>query len=263
MDGSREENAGYSDILRNTLGIHTEPIAIKLIEDENDIPRNAIYPYQDMGVHMAMCQAFALTRREKKTIYCDKTGEWCWCPLVAFGLCESEEGTEAFEILTSVGADREASKRWFRNFPRLEQGKYTGVLLAPLCDCDFEPDVTLVYCDDNAQMRGAVLAVKSATGGVIKTQLDAIDSCAHACIPTIQSGEYRVTIPDIGEHERASAGENEIILSVPKGKLGELTGALARIDRSGMGYNNWKRSIVFDFERPPFYEAAFRNWGLS
>ena len=159
--------------------------------------------------------------------------------------------------------DRETGRRWFKNFPRLPYGKYKGVLLSPLCDCSFDPNVTLVYCDNNSQMRGAVLAVKSAQGNIINTQLDAIDSCAYACVPTILSGEYRVTLPDIGEHERASAGETEIILSVPHGKLSELTETLTRLDQTGMGYNNWKRSMTYDFKRPPFYEEVFRTWGLS
>ena len=265
MSNTIDENLKYSEVFRKTLGIQTEPIAVKFIEDEAQIPENAVFPLRDLGAHLAMCQAFALVRREKKTILCDKKSEWCWCPLVAFGLCESAEGTDAFEILSSVGglSDREAGRRWFAAFPRLPFGKYLGVLLAPLCDCAFKPDVTLVYCDNNSQMRGAVLAVKSAQGVILDTQLDAIDSCAYACVPSFLSGSYRVTLPDIGEHERAAAGENEIILSVPSGKLAEITEALSRLDQFGMGYKNWKRSLSFDFPRPPFYEEVFRSWGLS
>ena len=257
-------NLTYSDALRNTLGLRTEPVAVKMISAERDIPQNAYHSFRDSGTHIALCQAFALVRREKKTIYCDKTSEWCWAPLVAFGICNSGEGTEAHRIITSVIGikDSGAAKRFFEHFPRLPFGKYIGIALAPLCDCGFEPDVTLVYCDDNAQLRGAALAVKSATGKLIETQLDAIDSCAYSCVATMNSGSYRVTLPDIGEHERAFAGESEIILSVPKGKLGELTSALTLLDKTSMGYANWKRGMTFDFERPPFYEDLFRIWGL-
>lgn len=258
------QNAQYSEVLHKALGLKTEPIAVKMIADASEIPGDAVRPLADMGKHLAMCQAFALVRMEKKALYCDTSSEWCWAPLVAFGLCDSSEGSEAYDIITRVIGikDSDAAKRFFDGFPRLPLGKYIGIALAPLCDCGFEPDVTLVYCDDNSQMRGAALAVKSATGRVIETKLDAIDSCAYACAAVIGSGEYRVTIPDIGEHERAHAGENEIILSVPSGKLAELTGALAALDGSGMGYNNWKRGLVLDFQRPPFYESLFDIWGL-
>ena len=262
MEATNNINMVYSEILRRTLDLRTEPIAVKLIETETEIPPDVIMPYRDRGIHMAMCQAFSLVRRENLSIFCDKASEWCWAPLVAFGLCESEEGTEAFNILSSVGGNKETSKKFMQNFPRMPLGKYIGVLLMPLCDCSFTPDVTLVYCDNNSQLRGAALAVKNITGNLISTQLDAIDSCVYACVPTIKSGEYRVTIPDIGEHERALASENEMILSVPSGKLAELTEALAAMDRSGMGYRNWKRGLDYDFARPPFYEAVFRAWGL-
>ena len=265
MSGNSAVNSGYRDILKKTLGMRTEPIAVKMVVSESEIPQEAQHTYRDAGVHMALCQAFALVRREKKTIYVDKTSEWCWAPLVAFGLVDTDDGTEAYKIITSVIGikDIDAARQFFANFPKLPLGKYIGILLAPLSDCSFEPDVTLVYCDDNAQLRGAALAVKNSTGKLIETKLDAIDSCAYSCVTTINSGEYRVTIPDIGEHERASAGENEIILSVPHGRLGELTDALARMDSFGMGYNNWKRGMTYDFPRPPFYEELFRLWGLE
>ena len=265
MSENMAQNTEYSEILHRALGLKTEPIAVKLIEAGQEIPDGAIYPIRDMGKHMAMCQAFALVRRERKTIYCDKNSEWCWAPILAFGLCECVEGTQVFDVLTSVGRKQstEASRRFITNFPRLPLGKYQGVLLAPLDGFAYEPDVTLVYCDNNSQLRGAALAVKSATGSLIETQLDAIDSCAYACVVTINSGAYRVTIPDIGEHERALADESEIILSVPAGKLGEITGALAASHGSGMGHANWKRIMEYDFQRPPFYEEAFRLWGLG
>ena len=262
MEATNNINLVYSEILRRTLHLRTEPIAVKLIETDAEMSPDVIRPYRDRGIHMAMCQAFSLVRRENLSIFCDKSSEWCWAPLVGFGLCESEEGTEAFDILSSVGGNKELSRKFMKNFPRMPLGKYIGVLLMPLCDCTFEPDVTLVYCDDKSQLRGTALAVKNITGNLISTQFDAIDSCVYACIPTIQSGEYRVTIPDIGEHERALASESEMILSVPSGKLEELTEALAAMDRSGIGYRNWKRGLDYDFKRPPFYEDAFRVWGL-
>jgi len=262
MNMNYDQNNGYSEVLHRTLGLGTEPVAVKLIEAGEEAPKNVIMPYRDYGKHIAACQAFALVRREKKSIYCDKTSEWCWAPLVAFGLCDCEEGTEAFNVLTSIGGNKNSAmaKKLFENFPRMPLGKYQGILLMPLCGCVFEPDVTLVYCDNNSQLRGAVLAVKNATGDIITTRLDAIDSCAYACVTAIKSGEYCVTIPDIGEHERALAGENEVILSVPSGKLCELTEALAALNRSGMGYTNWKRSLEFDFARPEFYDELFRIW---
>ena len=263
MISALARNSECSSILKKTLRLRTEPIAVKLVEPGAEVTLEALYPLRDFEKHIAICQAFAIVRRERKTIYCDKESEWCWAPLVAFGLCECVEGTEVYEVATSVsGKSSEASRKFINNFPRLPLGKYAGIFLTPLSECEHEPDVTLIYCDDNAQLRGAVLAVKRATGELIETQLDAIDSCAYSCVATINSDAYRVTIPDIGEHERAFAGDSEIILSVPGGKLGELCDSLTAINRSGMGYVNWKRELAYEFPRPMFYDEMFRLWGL-
>ncbi len=67
------------------LILRYEPIAIKMIEKEDEIPDDALYPKRDLNRHLALCQAFALTRRDKKTFYLDKESEWCWNPIVSFG----------------------------------------------------------------------------------------------------------------------------------------------------------------------------------
>jgi uncharacterized protein (DUF169 family) len=265
MSDIYSENLGWSETLRGTLALGTEPVAIKLVRDASELPENAENPFRDWGRHLALCQVFALVRRRKMTIYADKQSEWCWNPLVAFGLVPCEIGSEPFEIISGVIgiSDRDAARRFFAEFPRLETGEYSGILCAPLGGCGFEPDVTLVYCDDNARLRAAVLAVKNATGKLISTKLDAIDSCAYACVAVIKDGEYRVTLPDIGEHERAAAGASEAILSVPGGKLSELCGSLIAAGNMGMGYGGLTRELPCDFPRPGFYNDLFRNWGLS
>lgn len=246
------------------LLLRYEPIAIKMIEDEKDIPPNAIHPMRDLGKHMALCQAFAKVRRDKKTIYMDKTSEWCWNPLIGLGFVECQEGSEAFEIVSqNLGMkDIESARSFFADFPTLPQGKYIGIATAPLGLCTFEPDVVLIYCN-NAQLRSLVWAIKNTTGKIVSTQLDAIDSCVYACVPPLKTGEYRVTLPDVGEYERAGADENEIILSVPSYRIDELLTGLHSFYDRGMGYTQLSKEMQFDFTRPPFYNNLFEIWGLD
>jgi hypothetical protein len=79
----------------------------------------------------------------------------------------------------------------------------------------------------------------------------------------MQTGEYRVTLPDIGEFERAMAEEGEIILSVPKGRMDELISGLHFFQDRNMGYTGLKRELSYDFSRPPFYNTLFKLWGLD
>lgn len=259
-----EKNRKASGELHEMLLLRYEPIAVKLVECGDDVPEGAIKPRRDLGKHLALCQAFALTRREKKTIFMEKDDHWCWNPLIGFGLVECSPGTESFEIVCRhLGInDIDAARSFFAKFPRLPSGRCIGIVIAPLRSAGFEPDLVLIY-SNNAQLRSMVWAVKRQTGRLIGTQLDAIDSCVYACIPPLTSGEYCVTLPDVGEHERAMAGEDEIILSVPRGRLGELIDGLRAFYERGMGYPHHSRDMFYDFPRPEFYNELFEIWGLD
>ncbi len=264
MNNIETNNANASRALHDMLLLRYEPIAIKMIENEADIPASAINPKRNMGKHMCLCQAYALTRRNKKTIYMDKDSEWCWCPMVCMGYVDSEPGTKSFDNLTRfIGiADKDAAKEFFAHFPRLPYGKYKGLVIAPLCNCSFEPDVVLIYANP-AQTRMMIGGIKQKTGKLVDTQLDIIDSCAYDTVMPLLNGQYRVTFPDPGEYERALADEDEVILSVPKGHLEELVEGLSANNAYGLGYKLLNKEMMFDFSRPPFYNELFEMWGLD
>ena len=261
---SSEKNINHNKELREMLILRYEPIAIRMIKNEEDVPENALNPMRDLKKHMALCQAFGLARRDGKTIYMDKYSEWCWNPLIAFGFVECTEGTESFDVVCKhlgIG-DADAAKKFFAKFPRLPQNKYKGILVMPLSACTAEPDVVLIYCN-NAQLRHLAWAVKNVTGKTISTQIDAIDSCAYSCVVPMNTGEYRITLPDVGEFERAAADENEIILSVPGARMEELMTGLRPFSQRGKGYKNLEKSMEFEFARPVFYNDLFRHWDLA
>lgn len=259
-----ETNGTYSRALNEMLLLRYEPVAVKMIEDEALVPGHALRPRRDLKQHMALCQAFALTRRDRKTVYLDKHSHWCWNPLIGLGLVDCPEGSEAFELVCRyLGmASLEEARAFFAKFPRLPYGKYQGILTAPLCGCAFEPDLVMIYAG-NAQLRSMVWAVKRETGRLLETQLDAIDSCVWALVPPMLTGDYRVTLPDVGEYERAMAEEWEIIFSVPGPRLGELVRGLRFFHDRGMGYAHHARDMALDFKRPPFYNELFALWGLD
>lgn len=259
----QDANAESSRALRSLLLLRFEPIAAKLVEDESEVPERALRPLRDLNKHMALCQAFTLTRREKKTVYMEKEDHWCWNPLIGLGHVECAEGSAPFNVVcTALGIpDKGKARAFFAKFPRLPLGRYKGIVTAPLSACPFEPDVVLIYAD-NAQLRSMLWGIKAMTGKIVSTEMDAIDSCVYAVAVPMLTGEYRVTLPDIGEYERAAAGEDEVILSVPGARMEELLRGLRHFDKFHMGYAELKRELEFDFARPPFYNTLFEMWGL-
>ena len=118
-----EKNSTCSRYLHDMLLLRYEPVAIKMVEDEMDVPDTALNPKRDLGKHMALCQAYALARRNRKTVYMDKASEWCWCPMVCMGYVEAGPGTPSFEMLSRfIGiGDKNAAEKFFAEFPTLRQ----------------------------------------------------------------------------------------------------------------------------------------------
>ena len=253
----------YGKELERTLRLETYPLAIKWYEDVKNVPAEVVFPKRDLGKHMAFCQAKAMARMRGMTIAMTKEDHWCWNPLIAFGLVDCSPGSKNFEIIKQyIGVPEDKADAFLANFPRFELGKYDSLVVAPLFKAAFEPDIILIY-SNTMQLNTMLRAIKSMTGDYVKSEFDAIDSCAYATVPPILNGQYRITVPDPGDVERARAGKDEIILSVPINKLEELMTGLKLLEKMGMDYRNAHWCMPLDFARPPFYNEIYEMWELD
>ena len=257
------ELSSYGEDLERLLLLRTSPIAVKLLEREEDIPEGAIRPKRDRGVHLAQCQAFAMSRRQRATVAILKEDNWCWSPVIGFGLVEPPDFFLKGQItFPRMVASLEAAKNLAETSPRLEYGKYIGVVSAPLKTAHFSPDLVIIY-GNSAQLRSLLLAIKYKEGYQVTSTFDPIDSCVYSIVPVILTGQCRITMPDPGDYERALAGEDEIIFSVPIDKLEELILGIRHLEEIGLGYSHFVQEMRPDFPRPEFYKKLFKMWGLD
>jgi len=258
-----KEYNSYGEELEKLLLLRTSPIAVKMLKREDDVPEEAVRPKRDRGYHLAQCQAFAMSRREKATVALLKEDNWCWAPLIGYGLVEMPEfGTRGALYFPHFVESQAAAKALIKTFPRLEYGKYIGIVSAPLRTASFEPDLVLIYTN-TAQLRTILLAVKYKEGALITSEFDPIDSCVFSTVPVLLTGEYRITIPDPGEYERAMTGEDQIIFSVPGNKVETLVRGLGHFEEIRLGYTDLAPVMRPDFPQPEFYKMLFRQWGLD
>ena len=264
MDFSIEEIHQQVNDIIEVLELRLNPQAIRMIEDESEVPEEVTRPKRDYGEHVALCQALAQTKRDGKSIYMNKLDQWCWNPLIGLGHVPCEPGTEEFEIVAKfIGIpDLDKAREFFAGFPRLEVGKFEGMWMAPAQTAPFVPDVILFSFDNNFQLRNAIGATKVMTGKMMENTFDFIDSCIHSIVTPMNDGKYRVTFPDPGDQERAMAEDNKSILTVPIAKLQEIHDGLMEMETKG-GYRGMKREMKFDFPRPPFYNTLYEMWGLD
>jgi len=250
----------YGEELERRLRLKTFPLALKLLKREEDIPEGAKRPLKDFNHHLSLCQTFQMSRRGGQIMAMLKEDHWCFEPVVGYGLGEPPEYfLEGHNRYPKDVETLEAGKNYARELPRLEVGKYVGIASAPLRAANFEPDIVMVYCDSN-QLCLLLLGREFKEGYNLKCALSGHAACVYGVIPAVQSGECQVAVPCRGDHYRAMAGDDEMIFTVPKGKLEDLMVGLRRIERTGSklprGY-----SLLPEYPLPEGYKKIAQMLG--
>jgi uncharacterized protein (DUF169 family) len=236
----------YGEELEKILGLRTAPVAVKMLEKEDDIPAGAMRPKKDHGYHYAQCQTFALSRRDRATVAMLKEDNWCPGAVLAYGLVPRPDDPAA---------------RAANTYDCFEYGKYIGILTGPLGTAPFEPDAVIIYCDTN-QLRIILLSLKNEERPLVKSNFFPF-SCSSAVVPVILNNEYWITLPDPGEYARALTTAGEMMFSVPGSKVAELTVNLRQFDKNESGFAHEQMMMRPNFPQPDLYKKVFEAWGLD
>ena len=232
--------------LEELLLLRTSPIAVKMLKKEADIPDDTIRPHRDQGIHIAQCQAFAMSRRRRETVAMLKEDNWCFAALIAYGL---------------VDKPKDAELQLFVDFPTFERDKYIGIVSAPLRTADFQPDVVIIYSNP-AQLRNMLLPLHFGNEEAQVEYHFFPPACAYQVVPVMRSGKFMVTLPDPGDYRRALAAEDEIVLSSPGDKIAKLVEGVGELEKGDFSYARADMHMLHDFPQPEFYQMLFKRWGL-
>ncbi len=223
----------YGEELERRLRLKTFPLAIRMLEKEKDIPEGAKRPLKDFGQHFSLCQTLEMSRRDGKIMAMLIEDHWCFEPVVGYGLGKPPDHfMQGHNRYPRDVATLEAGKHYAEEFPRLEAGKYVGMASAPLPGTNFEPDAVTVYCDAS-QLCLLLLGREYKEGYNLKCSISGHAACVYGVVPALQNGECQVAVPCRGDHYRAMAGDEEMIFTVPKGKLDDLMTGLRAIEKTG------------------------------
>ena len=223
----------YAEELDRRLRLKTFPLALKLLKKEEDIPEGAQRPKKDLGYHLSLCQVFQISRREGKIMAMLKEDHWCFEPVVGYGLGDPPEYfMQGNNRYPKDVATQEAGRHYAEEFPKLEVGKYVGIVSAPLRVTTFEPDMVMIYCD-SAQLGLLLLGREYKDGYNLKCDISGHAACVYGVVPVLQTGQCQVSVPCRGDHYRAMAGDEEMIFTVPSEKLEDLMTGLRYIEPTG------------------------------
>ena len=235
----------YGKELETLLRLQTSPIAVKMLENKDEIPEGAVRPKKDRNKHYAQCQAFSLSRRDRYTVAMLKEDNWCPGPVMAYGLVPPPDSPDP------------GRNKMYEGF---EYGKYTGILTAPLKETTFEPDLVVIYSDTN-QLRSMLLSLGEEEKKKVKSRFFPF-SCAWSVTSPILHNEYWITLPDPGEYVRALTQAGEMIFSIPSQKLDKFMEGLITFFKDSM-FADEQMMMLSDFPQPDIYKEVFKKWGMD
>jgi len=162
---------------------------------------------------------------------------------LVIGYRQKEAPSYFFEGHTRYPRDvftQEAGRHFAQEFPMVETGAFAGVVSAPLRSATFEPDVAMIY-SDGAQLSLLLLAKEWKDGYSLPCNLSSHAACVYGVIPAILNEQCQVAIPCRGDHYSAMAGDDEMVFTVPRGKLEDLIAGLRYMEKEDSrlprGYN--------------------------
>ena len=249
----------YGKRIEEQIRPMSHPLAIKMLEREEDIPEEAKRPRRDFRACMSTCQCFALSRKFGVTMAQLFEDMWCPEPVIGLGLAEPPQYFLDGHNRYPDGVESlEAGANWAREFPRFEAGKYLGVVSAPLRTASFEPDVAVIYCN-SAQLLRLLLGIAYKDGRDITTVLGGHAACVYAVVPSMLKGECQAAVPCRGDRGRAGAQDDEMIFSVPKEKIGDLALGL---EQKGTGSIPTRFSMTPEYKLSVSYAKIARLMGM-
>jgi uncharacterized protein (DUF169 family) len=191
----------------------TFPLGIKLAKEGEKISQKVKYPLRDMGTHLSLCQGLTISRTFGWTIAFSKEDHACPVASVFLGHIEPDiflQGTIAgtYQDMEECGKIMEAS------FPRRPFNSIGEVWLSPLNNCEFEPDLVVVY-GNPAQILTLIHAANFRRGTGIKSLSHGRGGCATWIAGIIQSNESTYIIPGSGERVFGGTQDYEMSFAIP------------------------------------------------
>jgi uncharacterized protein (DUF169 family) len=232
----------------------TYPLAVKMLSSEDEIPQDAKRPLKDYGVSFTLCQALALGRKEGVTIVLDKESQSCPIALAGLGFVRPEEYLSGNYVLAPVNRPPEAQKKAAENIPRFEFGKFKYILISPILNATFDPDVIIFY-GSGVQVMRMIQAAVFASGEGLTSKSSGSGGCLLPVVAPILEGECKYGVPGNGERRLGLVADGELAFAMPKNRFDEVINGLRLSHEGKQTYPISPGYLKLEYPLPPPYVA--------
>ncbi|MDA0999229.1 MAG: DUF169 domain-containing protein [bacterium] len=244
----------YYEKLNQYLRLASFPVAVRFLESWDELPPRTKRPEKDFGNKFTTCQAISMARRYGWVIALGREDSSCVLGAMALGLEKRlphyTEGNLCVDFYTE---NLEAGRISEESVPRLELGKYVGVIAAPLNRTAFEPHTIVIY-GNGAQIMRLGQAWLWKRGGTLNSEFRGRVDCADLAIAPHLTGEPQMIIPCSGDRIFGQVQDHEVAFSFPFSAMEEILEGMEGTHKAGASrypITNW---LNYTGGFPPSYE---------
>jgi uncharacterized protein (DUF169 family) len=228
------------------------PLAVKMLQSEDEIPPDAKRPLKDFGVPFSLCQALALGRKEGLSIVLDKESQSCPIALAGLGFVKPDAYLRGEYPLAPMNQSREARIRIAEAAPKFEYGKYSHILISPIEGTRLDPDAIILY-GSGAQVMRMIQAAVFSTGKALSSRAVGSGGCLHSVVAPIREGKCNYTIPGNGERRLGLITDEELAFSMPRSRFEEVVEGLKLSHEGKQTYPISPNYLKLEYKLPPPY----------
>jgi len=241
-----------SEALNRYVRPQTDPVAIRMCETSEEFPAKVRLPKRDLGLSVTLCQGISMVRRYGWTLAIGKDDQSCPHGAVAVGFV-STEGYLDGSYAESVGlGPKEPFVRSVEALSRLEYGKYSYMLAAPLDKAAFQPHLIVIY-GNPAQVSRLVQGAVAKTGGVLTATAGGGVACAGIISRTMLTDQCQYVLAGAGDRYFALTQDHELAFAMPMSKAESTISGLEIGQKSGHRYPT-PSYLMFEGQLPPAYD---------
>jgi len=253
------------DTLLRYARVQTSPLAVKHVDSTKEFPSNIERPSK-MGLKMKLCQVNTIVRKWRRPFAVAGEDLNCGAALLYLGWGDfgpevnREEEIANFRVNAGYVKDLETSKDYSKFMATLQsKKKYSskGIIIAPLDSGIIEkPDVILIY-GNPAQIVLLVQSWAYMEARVVESWAGTGASCIQEVVVPMLENKARYVLPGRGERKHGMAGDDEMVFSLPAGKLEDLLTGLRETSEKGSPYPTLQ-SLFFEPITNPSAEKLFQ-----
>ena len=235
----------------------TFPVAVRLFDESEAVPEKARQPKRDFNLTMPVCQGISLVRRYGWSLVMSQADMLCPLGSLTLGFVPARkkflEGD--FDIPFWV-RDKSIRAKMSRSLPRLEYGRFTRIVMAPVHKAAFEPQV-VIYYGNPAQLSRFAQAEAYATGEAVTAGTSGGFACGAEITQPILTETCQLVITGGGDRAIAQAQDHEAAFAIPAGRMESIAQGLEATHKAGMRYPT-PSFMLYQAQFPPAFSELMR-----